>query len=203
MNGKILSHLSREGDKRIGQQGAFDPTALLNSYDRLAADAADSLRQLVERTYPDRVEEIKSQIHDRMDAADIADADETATLTEVIESLTVIAKFYHQVAGEIEAGTFRAAEPAMPPTWTPDLVMDFGLPDLSQFREGRLSPEYAKRARRARDECPFDSYRPRRNVADEVVSQQSLGRVSEKASKKEPSDLVKQVFAELGWEDAL
>lgn len=245
MNEKMLSHLNRAGDPRVGQRGKFNPQAAFNYFDHAAADAADSLRRLVKRTYPDHVEEVTTIIRDRYDDANIPDADENATTGEAITSFNAITAFYHQIREEIERGTFvlpqtepetiyEMAKEAIEnkqqwtagetvtlwsnktykvsiteggndgggllyldmykathgkpvstvagmliplagwqftltlhdyntwaskakwtfkiaiPAWKPDITMDFGKGDLSQFREGRLSPEYRKRAMRAR-----------------------------------------------------
>jgi len=117
MNGRILAHLIRAGkDSRIGQRGDSNPVALFNHYDRLAADAADNLRQLVDQTYGDQAETVKAIIRDRLEVADLPEANEHSTLAEAITALEALAEFYDQVAGEIRAGTFTIPEADEPAT---------------------------------------------------------------------------------------
>ena len=113
-----LSHLRRNFpkslDKRIGQRGEFNPTALLNYHNQETANAADSLRRLIERTFGDNADTVKAMVRDRYDDADIPDADENSTLAQAVESLKAITAYYHQVHDEIEEGVLEPpqTEPA-------------------------------------------------------------------------------------------
>ena len=79
--------------------------------DAQAAQAAETLRQLIARKFDsEQAEIVKAEINARLNSADIPDADENSSAAEAIAAYEAIAAFYAGITDQIKAGIYIAWE---------------------------------------------------------------------------------------------